>query len=163
MFVKTIQIAITKIQRIFFTQKLKKMSSFYFLILKSSENFTYQTLTFFSSKTVHACRLRCNNYECQVSRTYSAYSESCQPLQPLQLLAAIFAKHSQMPERVLNTPLLLFVYHHVYINGLTSIYFDEIQKQLKKVFFSISRSSQENTCARASFFIKLQASDQQLH
>ena len=34
---------------------------------------------------------------------------------------------------------------------------------VKKVFLEISQNSQENTCARVSFLIKLQASDLQLH
>ena len=34
---------------------------------------------------------------------------------------------------------------------------------VKKVFLEISENSQENTCARVSFLIKLQASDQQLY
>ena len=33
----------------------------------------------------------------------------------------------------------------------------------KKVFLEISQNSQENTCARDSFLIKLQPSDQQLY
>ena len=33
----------------------------------------------------------------------------------------------------------------------------------KKVFLGISQNSQENTCVRASFLIKLQASGQQLY
>ena len=34
---------------------------------------------------------------------------------------------------------------------------------VKKVFLEISQNSQENTCARASFLIKLQASGLQLY
>ena len=34
---------------------------------------------------------------------------------------------------------------------------------LKKVFLKISQNSQENTCARVSFLIKLQASGLQLY
>ena len=33
----------------------------------------------------------------------------------------------------------------------------------KKLFLEISQNSQENTCARISLLIKLQASDQQLY
>ena len=35
-------------------------------------------------------------------------------------------------------------------------------RSIKKVFFEISQNSQENTCTRVSFLIKLQASGLQL-
>ena len=40
---------------------------------------------------------------------------------------------------------------------------NKIQKQPPEVFLEISKNSQENTCARVSFLIKLQASGQQLY
>ena len=37
------------------------------------------------------------------------------------------------------------------------------RRSVKKVFLEVSQNSQENTCARVSFLIKLQASDLQLY
>ena len=50
-------------------------------------------------------------------------------------------------------------------NGMPAYIPEEVAQRcaVKKVFLEISQSSQENTCARASFLMKLQASGLKLY
>ena len=51
----------------------------------------------------------------------------------------------------MNNNILPTVYYFLFIEAVVQ------RCSLKKVFLEISQNSQENTCARASFLIKLQA------
>ena len=64
----------------------------------------------------------------------------------------------------------LFLFHHLFLSSIyISLMLWEITEAVarrcssKKVFLEISQNSQENTCARVSFLINLQAWDLQLH